>query len=188
MENPTMADILKSVELTKTEIDKIGVNVGILLVKMQMLEQMLTSNTAVASTKRTIKLAPTAAPNDEDDVSVASTNATPNNTTYIDGVINTTSFFKKIVLFRNHNDLKNEYTTQIKQAEEWYKSELERKAASGKKNSKKVLENSEDYWNAIGAHIWKSIFTEAEKSTIKNLYLTWKKENNPTNKSQLESE
>lgn len=170
------------------EINKISMLVNVCIAKLDLISSALSTRTT--ESKRVIKTTATkeataVKETTDDTASVASSSvqeatvttvtkkATKSSASKDDDskIINALNFFKRIVMYKNYDNMRSKYTTEamIKQAQ-----------ADVKKP-----EGTDAYWTAIGNVIWKTL-SKDEKKAIKDDFIRWKRENNMlTDSNQL---
>ncbi len=164
----TVTNIDEKVTNIDDKVTKLSITLNSMIARLEVFEKMYTSNN-IAS-KRSIKLLPTnissVQDNNDDNISVSSSGSkknTVNNTISNESderIVNALTFFKKIIMFKNYNNLRTKYST------------LE--MINNAKNGVKKPEGSEPYWTSIGNSIWK-LLDKDQKKEIKDEFNKWKK-------------
>lgn len=158
MEDNKIEIIAATVAETNNQVMKLNVTVNSLIARLEAFEKMYTSGN-VAS-KRPIKLHTS----ENDEVASMSSTSSKHKTT-VDGagseekIINALTFFKKIVMYKNYDNLRTKYST-------------EDMINTAKLNVKKP-EGTESYWISIGNAIWK-ILDKDQKKSIREEFNKWK--------------
>lgn len=189
-QNDLIISLLKKIEMQTSQIERLNINMASLLSKMEYLEKMAPNT--VVPTKRNIKVASTTTTVEDDNVSVSSATASAANTSIEQSpgeekVINAVMFFKKIVICKNYNNLRDKYKSQIEAAIDIHNEELAAKPSTGKKTNKKAIVNSDEYWYSIAQIIYKK-FDKPQTDEVRSMFVAWKAANNSVNRNQLDSE
>lgn len=162
----TQTNIMNTVSETHDQVMKLTVTVNSLIARLEAFEKMYASNN-VAS-KRAIKVAPTVSGANQDaeetaSVSSAGSKRKPTSSTGTEEkIVNALTFFKKIIMFKNYDNLRNKYSTP----------EMINTAKVGIKKA----EGTEAYWISVGNAIWK-ILDKEQKKNVREEYTKWKKIN-----------
>lgn len=173
MEDAQLSTVMNTVVETHDQVMKLTVTVNSLIARLEAFEKMYASNNVAP--KRTIKVAPAASSTDVDDVvSVSSTESKRKQVvvaskapapaeTNSEEKINSLTFFKKYVMFKNYDNLRIKYSTQA--------------MIDSAKDGIKKPEGTEAYWISIGNAIWK-LLDKDQKAEVKKDCIKWKKLNN----------
>jgi hypothetical protein len=168
-ESNSLKEIKDTVSSIDLNIDKLSVNVLSILSRIDTMEKMISSNT-VAS-KRAVKTMLTV--EEVEEAETSSTSKLPDAFTTTDNVINSLSFFKKIIFTKNYNNMRNDYTDLINTLKPTVK--------------KNIVEGSEKYWTFIGGEIWKGL-SKDDRQKITNIFKNWKKNFAVDTSNQLEQD
>jgi len=148
------------------QLAKLSVNVTAIFARLDALDKAFVSNNI--STKRSIKVV--AADKGVDDAESESS-ATLKSLSQDDKIINSLTFFKKLIMYKNYNNMRNNYVEAINLV----------------KSTIKKPENSESYWISIGNSIWKT-FDKNQKKEILEEYKKWKALYTAEGQSQLDAD
>lgn len=164
MEESQLSAVMNTVTETHNQVMKLTVTVNSLIARLEAFEKMHTSNNI--ATKRTIKVTPTNVP-DPDETNSVSSNGSKQKMTVTntinepeEKIVNALTFFKKIIMYKNYNSLRNKYSTT--------------ETINNVKMGVKKPEGSESYWTSIGNSIWK-ILDKDQKKEVKEEFNKWKK-------------
>lgn len=166
-----ITDLRNESSVMNEQIAKVLVNVASIFARIDMLDKVIASNNTAP--KRVCKTIPDKTSGDSVPVIIdtpVSSPAKPTHSNDNDKILNSLTFFKKIVMYNNYNGLRDHYTESI---------ELVKKSSPTKN-----IENSEKYWISIGSNIWKTL-DKTQKKEISDEYKKWKDSNNTTVHSQL---
>ena len=169
MEESQISSIMSTVNETHDQVMKITVLINSLTARLEAIEKIQTSN--IVAPKRVIKVAPVQ--HDTDDIaSVSSTGSkrkqlitNESNTVELpvinteEKIVNALTFFKKIIMFKNYNGLRNKYSN----------SDM----INTVKQTVKKPEGTESYWISIGNSIWKNLDKD-QKKDVKEEFTKWK--------------
>lgn len=158
-----ISTVINTVNETHDQVMKLTVTVNSLIARLEAFEKMHTSNNVAP--KRAIKVTPV---QEDDTVSISSSASKPKaakpkaakpKSTEGEKIINTLAFFKKIVVFKDYNNLRTKYCTD----------DMINTASIGIVKP----EGTEAYWNLVGNAIWKILDKEVKKD-VKLEYIKWK--------------
>lgn len=167
MEETQISTVMSTVTETHDQVMKLSVTVNSLIARLEAFEKMYTSNNVAP--KRVIKVAPVASTQDLDETaSVSSTGSKrkPVATPVVpvvgteEKIINALTFFKKLVMFKNYDNLRTKYSTP----------EMVNTAKVGIKKP----EGTEAYWISVGNAIWK-LLDKDQKKDVREDFNKWKK-------------
>lgn len=167
MEEIQISAVMSTVTETHDQVMKLTVTVNSLIARLEAFEKMYASNNVAP--KRAIKVAPVVSSSTQDLDETASVSSTgskrkPAAAPIIPGteekIVNALTFFKKLVMFKNYDNLRNKYSTP----------ELINTAKVGIKKA----EGTEAYWISVGNAIWK-LLDKDQKKDVREDYARWKK-------------
>lgn len=167
MEEIQLSAVMTTVTETHDQLMKLTVTVNSLIARLEAFEKMYSSNNVAP--KRTIKVSTvTSVPETDETASISSTGSKQKQviSTQVEGnaeeKINSLTFFKKYIMFKNYENLRSKYTTP----------EMINTAKEGIKKP----EGTEAYWISIGNSIWK-LLDKDQKAEVKKDCAKWKKDN-----------
>lgn len=162
MEESQISSVMATVNETHDQVMKLNVTVNSIIARLEAFEKMYANN---ISSKRTIKVAATSQDDDEASVSSAGSKRKQTvNATVIscseEKIINALTFFKKYIMFKNYENLRDKYSTP--------------ESINVAKAGVKKPENSEAYWISIGNALWK-VLDKDQKKDVREEFAKWKK-------------
>lgn len=177
MENVNLLDVMSALSEIKDELAQMKDNklrtdvlINSIIARLDSTEKI---NGTSFGTKRAIKVAPVQ--DSEDIISVSSTNSkgkpdknTSENTEVKTSIANSLTYFKKIIMFENKDNIRDTFVTES--------------MINAAKNGVKKPEGTEPYWISVGGNIWKTLDDE-QKKNVKKEFINWKKLNQSNNNS-----